>query len=79
MLAEYGIIGLAVFLLFYIGFFTKHIQKLTYGIPLLVLLIGAFFTDYWFEQLSVIVFFELLLLIDIKEAANLKPAAYGNK
>jgi hypothetical protein len=79
MLAEYGIIGLAVFLVFYIGFFTKHIQKLTYGIPLLVLLIAAFFTDYWFEQLSVIVFFELLLLIDIKEAANLKPVAYGNK
>jgi hypothetical protein len=27
------------------------------------------FIDYWFEQLSVIVFFELLLLLNIKETA----------
>jgi hypothetical protein len=34
----------------------------------------VFFVDYWFEQLSVIVFFELLLLLDMKESsANLKP------
>jgi len=35
-------------------------------------MLAVFFTDYWFEQLSVVVFFELLLLLNIKETARLK-------
>jgi hypothetical protein len=27
----------------------------------------AFFTEYWFEQLSVVILFELLLLLDKKK------------
>ena len=72
MLAEYGLIGLAVFVIFYIGFFARHAKNLTYGIPLLLLMLAAFFIDYWFEQLSVMVFFELLLLLNIKETSTLK-------
>jgi hypothetical protein len=79
ILAEYGLLGLLAFAVFYIGFFTKHFKKLTYGIPLLLLLMAAFFIDYWFEQLSVIVFFELLILLNIKETTYLKPVNYGNK
>jgi len=73
ILAEYGLIGILVFLIYYLGFFAKHYKKLTYGIPILFLMMAVLFTDYWFEQLSVIVFFELLLLLNIKETQTLKP------
>jgi len=76
LLAEYGLLGIAAFVLFYLGYFAKHIKNLTYGIPILILMLGVFFTDYWFEQLSVVVFFELLLLLNIKETARLKPLDY---
>jgi hypothetical protein len=72
LLAEYGLVGLLVFTVFYIGFFTRHFKKLTYGIPILIMMMAAFFMDYWFEQLSVVVFFELLLLLNIKETTYLK-------
>lgn len=79
LLAEYGLLGLAVFLIFYVGFFIRQYKKLTYGIPLLILMLGVFFIDYWFEQLSVIVFFELLLLLNIKETTYPNPVNYGYK
>jgi len=70
LLAEYGLLGLLSFFIFYIGFFTKHRKHLTYGIPLLLILTGVFFIDYWFEQLSVVILFELLLLLNIKETKS---------
>jgi len=81
LLAEYGLAGIAAFIIGYLGFFAKHYKTLTYGIPLLLLALAVFFIDYWFEQLSVIVFFELLLLLNIKETADLKlkPVSYGHK
>jgi len=69
LLAEYGVLGLLAFFIFYAGFFGKHRKKLTYGLPLLAFTFMVLFIDYWFEQLSVIVFFELLLFLDIKESA----------
>lgn len=68
LLAEYGLLGIIAFFIFYIGFFMKHYKFLTYGIPLLLIMMGAFFIEYWFEQLSVVIIFELLLLINNKEA-----------
>ena len=79
LLGEYGLLGLSAFLVFYLGFFIRHYKKLTYGIPILLLVMAVFFIDYWFEQLSVVVFFELLLLLDIKEATFINPASYGRK
>ena len=38
--------------------------------PLLALLLGFFFMDYWFEQLSIVVLFELLLFLNLKETAQ---------
>jgi hypothetical protein len=67
LLSEYGVLGLALFFIFYVGYFLKDFKKLTYGIPLLCLVPGVFFIDYWFEQLSVLVLFELLMLLNIKE------------
>jgi hypothetical protein len=78
LLGEYGLLGLFAFLFYYLFFFAKHYKKLTYGLPLLLLLIPVLFIDYWFEQLSVIVFFELLLLLNIKETATPVFTPYEN-
>jgi hypothetical protein len=61
---------LLAFFIFYVGFFLKNFRKLTYGIPLVLFLSGIFFVDYWFEQLSIVVFFELLLFLNLKEEAG---------
>ncbi len=76
ILAEYGLLGVAAFVIFYLGYFVRYFKSLTYGIPILVLMLAVFSTDYWFEQLSVVVLFELLLLLNIKEAIHLKPLSY---
>ncbi|HEY0175827.1 MAG TPA: hypothetical protein VGC08_05575 [Pedobacter sp.] len=68
LLAEYGISGLLIFTVCYLGFFARHYKILTYGLPILVLTMAVLFVDYWFEQLSVLVFFELLLFLDIRES-----------
>ncbi|MES2418186.1 MAG: hypothetical protein V4541_08345 [Bacteroidota bacterium] len=68
LLLEYGVIGLLAFLIYYVGYFVKHHRKLSYGIPILLLLLSIFFVDYWYEQLSVVIVFELILLLDIKES-----------
>ncbi len=78
LLAEYGLLGLVGFLVWYLWYFLKHYKKLTYGLPILVMLIGVFFIDYWFEQLSVILFFELLLLLNIKERSPETIPAHAN-
>ncbi|MGG9964240.1 hypothetical protein [Ferruginibacter sp. SUN106] len=67
LVGEYGLAGILAFIFFYLGFFVKQYKKLTYGIPVLLLMAGSFFLDYWFEQLSVTVLFELLLFLNIKE------------
>ncbi|GAC1447895.1 MAG: hypothetical protein NVSMB7_08960 [Chitinophagaceae bacterium] len=67
LLAEYGLLGIIAFPVFYIGFFLRHLKKLTYGLPLLVMLLAFFMVDYWFEQLSIAVLFELMMFINIKE------------
>ena len=68
VLAEYGIAGLLAFAIYYLWFFVKKAKVLTYGLPILLLLLPVLAIDYWFEQLSIIILFELLLLLDIKES-----------
>lgn len=68
MLSEYGILGFLALIVFYIGFFARHYKKLSYGLSIIMMLVGIFFLDYWFEQLSVLVFFELMLFLNIKES-----------
>lgn len=74
MLSEYGIMGLLALIIFYIGFFARHYKQISYGLPIIMMVAGIFFLDYWFEQLSVLIIFELMLFLNIKEttASNLK-------
>lgn len=67
LLSEYGLLGLLAFLIYYLGFFAKNYKVLTYGIPLLAFMLMILCIDYWFEQLSVMVLFELMLFLNIKE------------
>ncbi len=67
VLGEYGIVGLILLMIAYFGFFIRRIRKKSYGLPLLFILAGAFFAEYWFEQFSIVVLFELLLFLDIKD------------
>ena len=67
LLTEYGLLGMAAFLIYYAVFFLRDIKKLTYGIPLLLMTFAAFAVDYWFEQLSIVLLFELMMFINIKE------------
>jgi hypothetical protein len=68
LLAEYGLLGLLALFIVYLGFFAKHYPNLSYGIPVLLLVMFLFLIDYWFEQLSILVFFELLVFLNIKES-----------
>ncbi len=67
LLGEYGIIGVIIFLIYYVWFFFKRYKKLTYGRYILPLCLIFLIFDYWFEHLSIIIIFELFMLIDIKE------------
>ncbi len=67
LISEYGLTGLLSFFGFYLFFFAKQLKRGSYAIPLVLFTLGAFFVEYWFEQLSIIIFFELLLLLNIKE------------
>lgn len=72
LLGEYGLLGLLSFVILYLFYFLKDWKKLTYGFALIPVLLLALATDYWFEQLSVTILFELLLLLDIKTMTNQK-------
>lgn len=63
---EYGAVGLLLLFVCYFGFYLKRVSKNRVGLPLLLVLAGAFFAEYWFEQFSIVVLFELLFFIDIK-------------
>ncbi|WP_158797195.1 hypothetical protein [Pedobacter sp. L105] len=69
LFAEYGLLGMLAFFTAYIYFFTRHWKVLTYGLPILIITMGVLFIDYWFEQLSILIFFELFLYLNIKESS----------
>lgn len=71
LLAEYGILGILSFLLLYVGYFLKNTKATTYALPVLIILAGSLFTGYWFEQLSVVIIFEVLMLLQIKQKINI--------
>lgn len=64
LLGEYGFVGVLLFLVLYIGFFARRIRQTRHSIPLLLLLLAGLSIEYWFEQLSIVILFELLMLVD---------------
>jgi hypothetical protein len=74
ILGEYGFVGLLLFLIFYLGYFLKQYKRITYAIPIMFMFCCFLMFDYLFEYLSVVVFFELFFLLDLKQhpATNLR-------
>lgn len=64
---EYGVLGVLTFLFFYVGYFYKSFNKLSYGIWLFLILVPFAHLSYIFDTLCVMPFFEWLMLIDIEE------------
>ncbi len=73
LLSEYGLAGIGVFLVFYAGYFIRQTRKNSYALPLLLFLLGTLAVEYWFEQLSIVILFECMMLIHQKE----KEAGHG--
>lgn len=72
LLSEYGLAGLTALFICYWWFFAKHYKQLSWGLPVILFAMGLLFLEYWFEQLSVMTVFELLLFLNMKE--TVKPA-----
>ncbi len=66
MVGEYGIAGFLFLFIFYLRYFFRRAKQLSYGLPLILLLMAAFLIEYWFEQLSIVILFELLLFLDMR-------------
>lgn len=66
LLGEYGLTGTLLFVISYLGFFIYKFRWLRVGRVLLVMILAFFLFDYWFQRLSVMVLFELILLLDVK-------------
>jgi hypothetical protein len=71
---EYGLIGILLFFFFYLWKFLKSYRRLTYSRILIPLFIAFLFTDYWFENLNIVLFFELLVYLDIYKNETLSYA-----
>lgn len=73
---EYGLAGLLALFGLYFLYFMVRAGKQLFTWLLLAVLGAAFFTDYWFEQLSIVILFELLFFLMIRESG---PTASQNR
>jgi hypothetical protein len=67
---EYGFLGIVAFAFLYLYFFVNRKRKYNYGYYLLILTLLFFGLEYWFEDISFTVVFELLMLLDIFTPQN---------
>jgi hypothetical protein len=72
ILGEYGFVGGLLFIVCYLGYFLSKYKRLSYGRYLIIIMLGFFLMEYWFESLSLIVIFELFMLLNIKEGRKSK-------
>jgi hypothetical protein len=66
IIGEYGLIGVLLFIIFYGGYLYSNRKYLLFTKYAIICLLLYFVLDYWFEYFSVIVIFELLVMLDIK-------------
>jgi hypothetical protein len=70
LLGEYGLIGVCLFLVLYLWRFVKHFRLLRAGRYLLPVCLMFLVTDYWFESLSVLIVFELMMYLEMNEGSK---------
>ncbi len=74
ILSEYGLAGVILFLFLYVLYFVRHVLKSQtrhWAVLLLTALLLA--TDYWLESISVLVVFELLMLLSFQAPEKILP------
>lgn len=59
---EYGLAGIILFLILYLGYFWRRRQLVNGGVYIILTSLLFFGFEYWFEMISLTVVFELLLL-----------------
>ena len=62
---EYGVLGLLVFVVFYVGFVVRNRSKTKLGLYSAALLFMFLGMEYWFELISLTVVFELMFSSEI--------------
>ena len=67
LLGEYGLIGLGLFLVFYLWYFYKRIRNKPYFLVIWLCAAGFLMLDYMYEFFNVMVIVELLLFLEIKQ------------
>jgi hypothetical protein len=67
LLGEYGMVGLILFVAFYLWYFLRRIRKNSFALPIFIALLLIINIDYVIEGLSVLLFFETFMFMDIKE------------
>lgn len=67
LFGEYGLLGFFIFLFGYIVYFFRRVDKRTYSIPVLIALLFALNLNYFFEGLNLLLFFEVIMFLNIKE------------
>lgn len=72
LLTEYGIFGVLLFVIFYLLFFIKKYKRLSFGFLLIPLILIYFNYGYYFETLDIVIFFELLMFLDLSRTVRLK-------
>jgi hypothetical protein len=73
LFGEYGVIGMLLFMFFYVGYFVRYIGRWSYGLWILAILLPFAHLNYVFDTLCVIPFFELLMFADIDEHSESIP------
>jgi hypothetical protein len=67
LLGEYGLIGLGLFLVFYLWYFYKRIRNKLYFLIIWLCAAGFLMLDYMYEFFNVMLIVELLMFIEIKQ------------
>lgn len=79
IMGEYGLIGAALFIIFYIWYFVKRIKYFTYSFWVLAMMIPFGSLSYMFEALSIVIIFEAMTIADIEGTRQrLKHVATNN-
>lgn len=71
IVGEYGVLGAAIFILFYLGYFLKRAKYYSYSLWIFAMMIPFATLSYMFEALSIIVFFELLAITNVEETKQM--------
>jgi hypothetical protein len=72
LIGEYGVLGFVLFFTMYIFYFFKRVDSKNYAIPIMLALLFALNLGYYFEQLNLILLFEILMFLNIKERHQVK-------